>query len=331
MPAPDRGRVAEGLGVAWDTANDAVQAEGKRILINDENRFDVTATGVDEHVWRHTRRGDKFPTVIIDLTALRDGTGPPQAARHGRGTLQAGIQDLARRPTPSMARRGRRRRDGGGFKTAAAEEIPTAVAVDPFHVVRLAGDALDRCRRRVQLAIHGHRGFKDDPLYKLRRTLHTGADLLTDKQIHRLHALFAGDDHVELEATWGIYQPMITAYREPNRTKGRELLSKLIDDLGHSVPKVLSEIITLCRTLPRRASGCTSVTQPAPGSEARTRTSTACCASTSRSRPTSPSTPRPTWTESSPTSTDDPPDPRRAQPSRAVQRLLTSQNHPPLQ
>ena len=32
-----------------------------------------------------------------------------------------------------------------GFKTAAAEEIPAAVAVmDPFHVVRLAGDALDK-------------------------------------------------------------------------------------------------------------------------------------------------------------------------------------------
>lgn len=42
-----------------------------------------------------------------------------------------------------------------GFKTAAAEEIPDAVTVmDPFHVVRLAGDALDRCRRRIQLAIH---------------------------------------------------------------------------------------------------------------------------------------------------------------------------------
>ena len=36
-----------------------------------------------------------------------------------------------------------------GFKTAAAEELPEAVAVmDPFHVVRLAGDAFDRCRRR---------------------------------------------------------------------------------------------------------------------------------------------------------------------------------------
>ena len=72
-----------------------------------------------------------------------------------------------------------------GFKTATTEELPDAVAVmDPFHVVRLAGDALDRCRRRVQQDIHGHRGRKDDPLYRARRTLHTGADLLTDRQQH---------------------------------------------------------------------------------------------------------------------------------------------------
>ena len=38
-----------------------------------------------------------------------------------------------------------------GFKTAASEEVPTATAVmDPFHAVRLARDALDQCRRRVQ-------------------------------------------------------------------------------------------------------------------------------------------------------------------------------------
>jgi len=66
-----------------------------------------------------------------------------------------------------------------GFKTATAEVLPDAVAVmDPFHVVRLAGDALDQCRRRVQQDLHGHRGRKDDPLYTSRRTLHTGADLL---------------------------------------------------------------------------------------------------------------------------------------------------------
>jgi hypothetical protein len=33
-------RIAEGLGVAWSTANDAVLAEGKRLLINDAARFD---------------------------------------------------------------------------------------------------------------------------------------------------------------------------------------------------------------------------------------------------------------------------------------------------
>lgn len=32
--------------------------------------------GGDEHVWRHTRHGDTYVTVIIDLTPLRDGTGP---------------------------------------------------------------------------------------------------------------------------------------------------------------------------------------------------------------------------------------------------------------
>ena len=74
-----------------------------------------------------------------------------------------------------------------GFKTAAAEELPDAVAVmDPFHVVRLAGDALDQCRRRVQQATRGHRGRKRRPALRARRTLHTGADLLTDKQTARL-------------------------------------------------------------------------------------------------------------------------------------------------
>ena len=48
------------------------------MLIADPTRFyGVQVLGVlDEHAWRHTRRGDKFVTVIIDLTPVRDGTGP---------------------------------------------------------------------------------------------------------------------------------------------------------------------------------------------------------------------------------------------------------------
>ena len=85
-------RVAEAVAVSWNAANDAVLAAGQRVLIDDDvHRFDgVTTVAFDEHVWRHTRRGDKYVTVIIDLTPIRNGTGPPgcstcfRAARNRR-------------------------------------------------------------------------------------------------------------------------------------------------------------------------------------------------------------------------------------------------------
>ena len=125
--------------------------------------------------------------------------------------------------------------------------------MDPFHVVRLAGDALDRCRRRIQQTIHVHRGRASDPLYRARPTLHTGIDLLTDKQQQRLKAVFADDNHVQVEATWGIYRRMIAASRQPDRARGRALMVKLIASLHHGVPKPLTELITLGRTLTPRA------------------------------------------------------------------------------
>jgi transposase len=250
-------RVAEGLAVSWNTANNAVLAEGQRLLIADPSRFDgVAVIGVDEHVWRHTRRGDKYVTVIIDLTPVRDKTGPARLLDMIEGRSKHTFQQwLADRP--------KQWRDGvdvvamdgfSGFKTASTEELPDATTVmDPFHVVRLAGNALDECRRRVQLDTCGHRGHKTDPLYRERRTLHTGADLLTDKQKARLAALFAVDAHVEVEATWTMYQRTVAAYREPDRTKGRTMMAALITTLSTGVPKALQELITLGRTLKRRS------------------------------------------------------------------------------
>ncbi len=250
-------RIAEGLAVSWNTANDAVLTEGRRALIDNPRRFDgVAVIGVDEHVWRHTRRGDKYVTVIIDLTPIRDGTGPSRLldmvagrSKHAFTTWLAQRSEAWRKGLEVVAM------DGfTGFKTATTEELPDAVAVmDPFHVVRLAGDALDRCRRRVQHDLHGHRGRRHDPLYRARRTLHTGADLLTDKQHQRLSALFAVEEHVQVEATWGIYQRMVAAYREPDRTRGRQLMAQLIDALSRAVPAALTELITLGRTLTKRA------------------------------------------------------------------------------
>ena len=126
--------------MSWNTANDAVLAEGRRVLIDDPTRFDgVQVIGVDEHVWRHTRRGDKYVTVIIDLTPVRDGTGPARLLDMVEGRSKQVFKTwLAAADQPAF-------RDGievvamdgfTGFKTATTEELPDAVAVmDPFHVV----------------------------------------------------------------------------------------------------------------------------------------------------------------------------------------------------
>ena len=250
-------RIAEGLAVSWNTANTAVLTEGRRVLINDPHRFDgVTAIGVDEHVWSHTRHGGKYVTVIIDLTPVRAGIGPSRLLDMVQGrSKQAFQQWLTERDQDWRDQVEIVAMDGfTGFKTATAEELPDAVAVmDPFHVVRLAGEALDECRRRVQQIIHGHRGRTGDPLYSARRMLHTGIGLLTAQQQQRLDALFAGDQHVEVEATWAVYQQMIAAYRDPDRTAGKATMTAVIEAVNSAVPAALVELRRLGRTMKRRA------------------------------------------------------------------------------
>ncbi len=92
-------------------------------------------------------------------------------------------------------------------------------------------------------------------MYSARRTLSTGADLLTDKQRQRITALFADSDdaHLQVKATWGVYQAMISAYRDPDRTSGKTKMQHLIDTLSTAVPAALVEVRTLGRTLKNRA------------------------------------------------------------------------------
>lgn len=136
--------IAAKLAVSWHTANSAILAEGHRQLINDETRFDdVSIIGVDEHVWRHTRRVDKYIIVIIDLTPISQGGGPSRLLEMVLGrSKQVFKQWLNTLP--------KEWRDGidvvamdgfPGFKTAATEELPDSAGVmDPFHVVNLAGE-----------------------------------------------------------------------------------------------------------------------------------------------------------------------------------------------
>ena len=208
-------------------------------------------------MWRHTRRGDRYVTVMIDLTPVRDRSGPARLLDVVPGRSKKVLKTwLSQRDQDWRGRVEVVAMDGfTGFKSAAGEELPQARAVmDPFHVVSLAGDKLDECRRRIQRAITGRRGRAGDRLYRARRTLLTGAGLLTDAQTERLETLFADDRHAAVQASWGVYQRLIQAYRAEEAGLGRFLMQRLIDSLRQAVPDGPEEIQTLARTLTERAS-----------------------------------------------------------------------------
>ena len=250
-------RVARTLGISWHTANNAILASAQATLLDDPHRFDgVEVLGVDEHVWRHTRRGDRYVTVIIDLTPVRDRSGPARLLDVVPGRSKKVLKTwLSQRDQEWRGRVEVVAMDGfTGFKSAAGEELPKARAVmDPFHVVSLAASKLDQCRRRIQRAIAGRRGRAGDRLYRARRTLHTGAGLLTDAQAERLEALFADERHAAVQAAWGVYQRLIQAYRAEEAGLGRFLMQRLISSLRQAVPDGLEEIQTLARTLVSRS------------------------------------------------------------------------------
>ena len=78
------------------------------------------------------------------------------------------------------------------YRTVFDTMLPLAVQVaDPFHVVRLGNTAPYERRRRVRNETVGHRGRKDDLLYRARRRLVMAAERLTVDGRERLMGLLA--------------------------------------------------------------------------------------------------------------------------------------------
>ncbi|WP_344307067.1 transposase, partial [Brevibacterium samyangense] len=57
---------------------------------------------------------------------------------------------------------------------------------------------------------------------------------------------------VLVEATWGVYQRIVDAYRDTDPKAGKVKMSAVITDVASGVPSDLREVITLGRTLKRR-------------------------------------------------------------------------------
>jgi transposase len=243
--------LARHLGVDWHTCWDAVEAEATRRLADPARLDGVVTLGVDEHIWKPSHHGPaRAVTAMVDLT--RDQEGRTRArlldvvpGRSGTAyakwlTAQsegftATVQHAALDPFR-------------GYANAIRDELPDAVAVvDAFHVVKLGTQVVDDVRRRVQQHTMGHRGHRDDPLYKIRGLLRHGAEHLTARQVTRLDAgLAAGDPNWEVTTAWTCYQHLRAIYHAPNPATGRRLAQRVIDTL-HTCP--IPEVARLGRTL----------------------------------------------------------------------------------
>jgi transposase len=242
--------LARHLGVDWHTAWNAIEVEARARVADPARLQNVTTLGVDEHIWRPSRVGvDRAVTIMVDLS--RDQAGCLHARLLDAVVGRSGIAYKAWLQAQGDGFTGQVEQAAldpfRGYANAIRDELPDAVAVlDAFHLVRLGTQVVDEVRRRVQQTTLGHRGYKDDPLYRIRGLLRHGVEHLTDRQSARLDAcLDAGDPNLEVSVAWRCYQQLRSAYHA-GPENGRSIAEKMIESFP-SCP--IPEVARLGRTL----------------------------------------------------------------------------------
>src|SRR5690606_15563480 len=150
------------------------------------------------------RRGPAVLTGSVDLTGHRHRTARLLALVPGRSGTVYKDWLTARGPSFRQGVRVATLDPFQGYKNAIDDQLDDATRVlDAFHLVKLATNAVDDVRRRVQKQTLGHRGRKGDLLYGIRNLLRAGRERLTERQQKRLQAAFvAHEDHVAVEVAY---------------------------------------------------------------------------------------------------------------------------------
>jgi transposase len=239
--------VAGELGCDWHTVNDAVTTYGKALLEADRKRLTKTsAIGLDETSFKrsgskkHTEYATTVADVenhqIIDILPSRKYTDVAawidSQPEHWKSRIAFGSLDMS-----------------DTYAAVYSVTLPKAKqVVDPFHAIALANRALDGVRRRVQIEQLGHRGRKDDPLYRVRRVLLMAEERLDADATKRLPSLLElGDPNAEVAIAYRIKERLRDFYRAFGLTGARALLEEL---LGHCLRRAMPpEIQRLGRTI----------------------------------------------------------------------------------
>ena len=218
--------VAKELDCDWHTVNDAVTTYGRALLEADHKRLNkTTAIGLDETSFcRFENKRTNYATTvadvenhqIIDILPSRDyievAGWLDKQPRAWKERIRFGTLDMS-------------------LTYAAVYRVVLPEAdqvVDPFHAVSLANRQLDQVRRRVQTEQLGHRGRKNDPLYKARRLLLKAENRLDDEATERLGSLLElGDPTAEVAIAYRVKERLRDFYRAVGLEEAREILEEL--------------------------------------------------------------------------------------------------------
>ena len=238
--------VADELGCDWHTVNDAVTTYGQALLEADRKRLNqTTAIGLDETSFvrlnsRHTEYATTVADVenhqLIEILPTRKYTDvagwidrQPQAWKE---RIAFGALDMS-----------------NTYAAVYSVMLPKAdQVVDPFHLISLANRSLDAIRRRVQIEQLGHRGRRDDPLFRARRLLLMGEEKLKVEASERLASLLElGDPGAEVAIAYRVKERLRDFYRTRDPGAAKAMLSEL---QAHCLKKAMPpEIQRLGRTI----------------------------------------------------------------------------------
>src|SRR5215211_1507641 len=241
-------QVAAAFGVSWATVMAAVRDYGSVLVEAPARLQGVAALGVDETAFLAANREHPtvFVTSVVDLSGDHPRLLDVVAGRSGKSLSdwvsarpaewRAGVAVAALDPFR-------------GYATALRTDLPRATRVlDAFHVTRLGFAAVDDVRRRVQQETTGHRGRRDDPLFRIRRLLRRGHEHHTEKSWSRLLAGLAVGDNADehIGKAWIAAQDLRQLYRCTDR---RQAEQHLLDWFIHCADAGVPELVRLARTI----------------------------------------------------------------------------------
>jgi transposase len=239
--------VAAELACDWHTVNDAVTTYGSALLEADRRRLNQTsAIGLDEtsFVRLGPTKQTSFATTVADVENHQIIDILPSR----KYTEVAGWIDAQPDPWKERIRFGALDMSATYAAVYSVVLPKAAQVVDPFHAISLANRCLDAVRRRVQAEQTGHRGRRDDPLYRARRVLLMGEEKLDDQASARLASLLElGDPGAEVAIAYRIKERLRDFYGTFDPAQARQLLEEL---QGHCLKRAMPpEVQKLGRTI----------------------------------------------------------------------------------